>query len=172
MYNKLMPSARAYKRKPGARYIRKTEESEQQRFVTWVKRYFPHVIIYCDAMGEDLTDSGRMRVHAMRNIRVPDIIIDYPSRGYHGARFEHKKEGTKVYCRDGVTLRKQPYKHTFRTGAIKTGDHLQEQADSLVKLNKAGYYARFTIGLEELKRHFLWYIEAPEQLQLDLESPF
>ncbi len=160
-------TSRVYKRRPGARFVRKTEESEQKRFINWVRRYYPHIIIYCDAMGEDLTDSGRMRVYGMRNINVPDIIIDYPSRGYHGARFEHKKAGTKIYLKDGVTLRKQAYAHKFRNGTIKRGDHLQEQADSILRLNKAGYYSRFTIGLDHLKRHFLWYIEAPEQLKLD-----
>lgn len=148
------------------RFVRRTEESEQQRFINWVKRDFPHVIIYCDAMGEDLTDSGRLRVQSMRTIRVPDIIIDYPSRGYHGARFEHKKEGTVIYKKDGITLRKDPYTRRFKNGTIYRGDHLQEQADSLRRLNAAGYYSRFTIGLEQLKRHFLWYMEVPEQEEL------
>lgn len=167
-----MQATRAYKRRPGAKFVRQIEGSEQQRFVTWVNRHFPDVIIYCDAMGEDLTDSGRMRIQKMRNIRVPDIIIDHASRGYHGARFEHKKEGTKIYCKDGVTLRKQPYTHRYRNGTIKRGDHLQEQADSLIRLNKKGFYSRFTVGLDELKRHFLWYMDIPEQLQLELDSPF
>lgn len=148
------------------RFVKKVEESEVQRFINWVRRDFPYVIIYCDAIGEDLTDAGRIRMQSMRTIRVPDIIIDYPSRGYNGARFEHKKEGTVIYKKDGKTLRKQPYTHRFKNGTIKRGDHLQEQADSLTRLNKAGYYARFTVGLEELKKHFLWYMEVPEQQEL------
>lgn len=148
------------------RFVKQVENSEIQRFINWVKRDFPNVIVYCDAIGEDLSDTARKRIQATRTIRVPDIIVDYPSRGYHGARFEHKKEGTAIYKKDGKTLRKQPYTRRFSNGTVYRGDHLEEQADSLRKLNDAGYYARFTIGLDELKRHFLWYIEAPEQIEL------
>lgn len=164
---------RAYSRRPGAKFLRKREETEQQQFVNWVKRKFPHVIIYTDfGAGLYLTDNERIRMVGMRSRDgMPDIYIDFPSRDYHGARFEFKKTGTPIYKKDGKTLRKDPYTRRFaRNGReyIKRGDHLQEQALTLKEYVKHGYFARFAVGLEHAKKLFCWYMEVPEPTELDL----
>ena len=126
------------------------------------------MVVFCDVIGEDLTDTGRMRAYSMRSRRgIPDVIIDFPSRGYHGARFEFKKTGTAIYKQDGVTLRKQSYRYRDRKGRMHTGDHLAEQAATLTELNKHGYFARFAVGLDNAKRLFNWYMEVPENAELE-----
>jgi hypothetical protein len=175
-----MQAARAYTRKPGAKFIRKREESEQQRFFTWFKRQFPGVTIFSDfGAGLYMSDNERIRMVGMRSRDgMPDIYIDEPQTHivngqeitYHGARFEFKKTGTAIYKKDGKTLRKQPYtRRFFRFGReiVQKGDHLQEQAMTLMDYNKKGYYARFVVGVEEAQRHANWYMNVPKQISLD-----
>jgi hypothetical protein len=151
------------------RHPRQVEGSEQQKFVNWVKREFPHVILFADCIGEDLTDTGRKRAQSMRTRRgIPDITILFPSRGCHGACFEFKKEGTRIYKRDGKTLRKQSYSYKDSQGRIHTGDHLAEQAATLKELRRHGYYARFVVGLEDAKAKFREYMGIPEPTEFDL----
>lgn len=171
-----MQPARAYKRRPGAKFIRKTEESEQQRFVTWFKHSFPGVIIYTDfAAGLPLTDNERMRMTKMRSRDgMPDVYVDCPAshviKGkrvtFHGMRLEFKKTGTNVYRKDGQ-LRKDSYRRVYRNGYVKSGDHLQEQANTLLEYNSMGYFARFAQGLEHAKELAEWYMGVPKQLELD-----
>lgn len=151
------------------KHRRQHEESEQQKFINWIRREFPHVIAFSDVIGEDLTDSGRKRAAAQRTRRgIPDVTILFPSRGYHGCCFEFKKEGTAIYKRDGKTLRKQSYSYRDKKGRIHTGDHLAEQAATLKELNDHGYFARFAVGLDKAKRMFNWYMEVPEPTELNL----
>jgi len=105
----------------------------------------------------------------------PDISIDHPSRGFHGLRIELKAEGTAIYKRDGVTLRKSPYTRKYKRNGkifIKRGDHLAEQAALLQRYNDLGYFARFAVGEEHAKKMINWYMDRPEQIQLDLDPDF
>jgi hypothetical protein len=148
------------------KHRRHHEESEQQKFLNWLKREFPHVVAYSDVIGEDLTQTGRKRAYSMRTRRgIPDVTIACPSRDFHGAMFEFKREGTTIYKRDGE-LRKQSYRYQDRAGKWHVGDHLAEQAATLQELNKAGYFARFALGLEHAKKLFCWYMEVPENAEL------
>ena len=161
-----MPVSTVYKR-----YKKQYEEREQQKFVNWFKREFPHAIIYCDyAAGLNLTDNQRIKMVGMRNRDgMPDIYVDFPSRGYHGMRLEMKKTGTAIYKRDGITLRKAPYTRRYAKAGklyIKRGDHLQEQALTLQEYCVAGYFARFAKGLEHAQELTMWYMQASENTEL------
>src|SRR5438067_12270431 len=91
-------------------YKRQIEEGLQRRCCNYISRTYPHIIYFADASGVKMSDTKRMSMASMRSRgdRIPDMIIDFPSRGFHGARFEVKPEGTVLYKKDG-TLRKQPY---------------------------------------------------------------
>lgn len=170
-----MQAARTYKRKPGAKFVRKTEESEQQRFITWFKRTFPGVIIYTDfGAGLPLTDNERIRMVAMRSRDgMPDIYIDFPTMHvidgkevyFCGARLEMKKTGTVIYKKDG-TLRKDSYRRIYRGGYVRTGDHMEEQAATLEEYNRAGFFARFAKGIDHAKELANWYMGVPKQASL------
>ena len=114
-------------------------------------------------MGVDMSDTQRMKMFHMRSGSIPDLFIDYPSRGYHGLRLELKKEGTVIYKKDGKTLRKSSYARKLRNGTIKRVDHLAEQAATLQKYCDHGYFARFAIGYEKAVEMIDWYMCAPTQ---------
>jgi hypothetical protein len=141
-------------------YKKKTETNLSKRCSTYMRNTYPHVIFFCDASGVNMSDTARIDMAAQRSKgdRTPDMIIDFPSRGFHGARFELKQEGTVIYKKDG-TLRKQPYVRRFRNGTVKRGDHLEEQAATLQKYNEAGYFSRFAVGFDKWKQMVDWYME-------------
>lgn len=129
--------------------------------INYVKRTYPQAIIIFDyAAGLNLKDSDRAKMMATRSEDGhPDIAIDFPSRGYHGLRLELKAEGVVVKKKDG-TLRKQPYTRKYKKNGkmfIKRGDHLLEQAQTLRKYNRLGYYANFGIGWNQTKKIIDWY---------------
>lgn len=91
---------------------------------------------------------------AVRNKRLqsgrawPDLFIaepKWPSKGLMnnpdytcGLFIEIKKEGTKIFLKDGETL--------------VADEHVREQAETLKKLRDRGYKAVFGIGFEECKK--------------------
>lgn len=147
-------------------YKKQTEEGLQRRCCNYISRTYPSIIYFADASGVKMSDTKRMSMVSMRSTgdRIPDLIIDHSSRGYFGARFEVKPEGTILYKKDG-TLRKQPYVRKFKNGTVKRGDHLAEQAATLHKYNDRGYFARFVVGFEDFKHKIDWYMEN-EQTEL------
>jgi len=142
------------------RYKKQVELSLTRQCARYVRTTYPHVLFFCDASGVNMSDTMRIAMSEMRakDLRVLDFVIDYPSRGYHGARFEIKPEGTVIYNKDG-SLRKQPYIRRFKNGSIKRGDHLAEQAASIMRYNEAGYFSRFTVGFQVFKQMVDWYME-------------
>lgn len=148
-------------------YKKQTEEGLQRRCCNYITRNYPDIIYFADASGVKMSDSKRMSMTSMRSRgdRIPDIIVDCPSRGFSGARFEVKPAGTVIYKKDG-TLRKQPYVRRFKNGTVKRGDHLAEQAATLHKYCEAGYFARFTVGYEDFCKKLDWYMCKPENASL------
>lgn len=145
------------------KFKKQVEESLTRRCANYTRRMYPHLIFFADASGVKMSDSKRISMTAMKSkgFRVPDKIILYASRGYHGACFELKKEGTVIYNKDG-TLRKQSYKKVYKKYGkewVVSGDHLAEQADSLRRLNEAGYFARFVVGFDDYVKKLDWYME-------------
>lgn len=124
---------------------------------------YPAAIVVCDyAAGLNLKDTDRMQMMKTRSEDgQPDVSVDYPSRGYHGLRLELKAEGVVIFKKDGK-LRAAPYTRKYKRGGklfIKRGDHLQEQAATLNKYNKLGYYANFSVGWLQTKRIIDWYFQ-------------
>lgn len=98
---------------------------------------------------------------------MPDVRIYYPSRGYHGLMIELKKEGEKVYKRDG-TLRKAPYTRKYKRNGrlfIKRGDHNEEQAATLKKFEELGYCARYAIGRAHAQELVDRYFDRKQRLE-------
>lgn len=160
---------------PKARYVpkhKKTEQNLQCRVIRYICKEYPDKgIVYSDyAAGVNLTDHQRREMMAQRSEDgMPDIYIDYPSRGFHGLRIELKAEGTHIYKKDGKTLRKTPYTRRYiRNGKlfIKRGDHLAEQAAVLQKYNQLGYFGRFAIGYDAATQLIDWYFERPKNAQI------
>lgn len=67
---------------------------------------------------------------------IVDTFVPVAKGGYHGLFIELKKEGRKVFKKDG----------TFYASGKETHEKQQEFLDDM---NKGGYYATFAIGLDE-----------------------
>jgi hypothetical protein len=153
------------------KHPKRHEDNLQLRCANYMRENYPDVIFFCDSgAGQNMSDTQRKLMMASRSDDgIPDFHIDYASRGYHGARFELKKEGTKVYKKDGITLRKQPYTRKYKRYGkwfIKRGDHLAEQAATLKKYRRNGYCGMFVIGFEDFKKKADWYMD--KKIELDL----
>ena len=72
-----------------------------------------------------------------------DLFIAEPNAIYNGAFFEIKKVGTKIYKKDGTP----------------TTPHIGEQIEMIEQLKKRGYYAKFSIGQDELLKDVIAYLE-------------
>lgn len=64
----------------------------------------------------------------------PDLFIAHPKGGKHGLYLELKREGERVYLKNGT---------------LSTSPHIQEQAAQLQKLADLGYQASFSVGYDQ-----------------------
>ncbi len=67
----------------------------------------------------------------------PDLFIIAPSKQYSGLFIEIKKEGEKIFKKDGKTYK---------------SEHLESQAEYIDYLNENGFYATFGIGFDEIRK--------------------
>jgi hypothetical protein len=154
------------------KYRKQIEGGVQQRICNYIRRKYPDVVFYCDAAGLNLTDTQRLKLMEQRsdegmadlNIdEARDKLISGKLVHFHGARFEIKRDGVHIYKKDSKTLRADPYtRRYYKRGKlfIKRGDHLQEQAAYLRKMNRKGYFSRFAVGYDNLERFVDWYLGA------------
>lgn len=82
------------------RTLTASEHDEQVTFMNWLSINYPDVykVTYTVPNGAHLARGfvtyNRLKKEGLKK-GVPDIIIDYPCNGYHGARIEMKKKGNK-----------------------------------------------------------------------------
>jgi len=116
----------------------KEEESLHIAVCDYIKYQYPKVLFNTDLSGIKLTKGQAVKVKKMRNSRGwPDIFIAEPRKNCHGLFIELKKEGTKLYKKDGIT---------------PISDHIAEQIIMLHDLYLRGYYADFACGFYEAKK--------------------
>ncbi len=101
----------------------------------YIKTKYPGVLFNSDMSGVKLTKGQAARASALRSSKgFPDIAI-YEQRGnWIGLFVELKREGTKVYKKDG---------------SLVSDKHIIEQSLMLESLSERGYYADFAIGYDE-----------------------
>lgn len=124
----------------------KKEEIIQIAVCNYLRLQYPDVLFVSDmAAGMRLTIGQAVKAKKMRSSRgLPDLIILEPKGDYyHGLCLELKKEGTKLFKRNGEWAT----------------PHLQEQFDCLVKLRDKGYLAEFAIGFDEAKETIDEYLQ-------------
>jgi len=114
-----------------------SEIIEHTLLCNYIRTNFPHVVFLSDASGLKMTMGQAVKWSRLKSHRgIPDLIILYPSSGYHGLMIELKRTGEKIHKKDG---------------SLKT-DHLKEQNEVLQTLESLGYIARFAIGFEEARK--------------------
>src|SRR3972149_1133897 len=105
---------------------------------TWMRLQYPKVIYHYDLAGLNLSRAQAGMMSGIQGRRgFPDFAI-YQKSGnglLMGLFLEIKKEGTKIYLKDGVTLVADP--------------HIREQAAMLLAVRGEGYYAAFGVGFDD-----------------------
>lgn len=116
-----------------------TETEVQIELSRYITRNYKDALFHNDfGSGTKLSFSQAKRQKAMNPIRGhPDMQILEPIGIWNGCFIELKKDGTKIYRRDGRMV---------------ADEHIREQADYIMQLRRRGYWADFAIGLDQAKR--------------------
>lgn len=120
------------------------ESTLQCHVADYLRLQYPHVLFHSDyGSGIKLTP-GQSRIQYRQNggrRGWPDMFIacvrTIDSRYYHGLFIELKREGTRIFKKDGVSY---------------ATSHLADQAKVLMALNRAGYLAMFAVGFDQAKQ--------------------
>ena len=124
-----------------------TELELQAQVADYIRLRYPSVIFHSDfGSGIKLTMGQAIRQKRLNGGRRawPDMVLA-ESRGGYGALFiELKKEGTRIFKKDGTLV---------------SDAHIREQFDMLAELRNRGYAAEFGIGFEGTKKLIDDYME-------------
>lgn len=117
---------------------KKREEKVQLAVCKYIAMQYKNVIFSCDlASGMKLTMGQAVKAKKMRSSRgYPDLFIAEPVGIFNGLYIEIKKEGVRVWLKDG---------------SLSKDKHVQEQANMLDKLIEKGYLACFGVGFDMCK---------------------
>jgi hypothetical protein len=112
-----------------------TEKVIHSQIADWLNLQWPDIIFTSDPSGMRLSMGLRLEAKRKRcqKYKIPDLIILHPNKGYHGLCLEIKKDGEKLFKRNGEYA----------------SDHLKEQSITLLRLKELGYCASFAIGFAD-----------------------
>ena len=120
------------------------EEATHKLICQYLKARYPNVLFNTDLSGIKLTMGQAVKVKALRSCKgFPDIVIYEPRNGYHGLFIELKREGEKIYKKDGTPV----------------SEHVKEQLEVIEKLLWLGYQACICVGFEEAKNVINKYLK-------------
>jgi hypothetical protein len=121
------------------------EKDLQINICRWLKLQYPEVIFTSESSGLRLTIGQARSLAKQRSGKgLPDLMIFEPRGDYHGLFIELKREGEKVFRRDGQ---------------IRSDAHLQDQYSVINRLNDKGYLAEFAIGFDEARALITKYMK-------------
>jgi hypothetical protein len=115
-----------------------TEKIIHKQVCQYIRMQYPEVLFNSDMAGAmKLTIGQAVQIKALRSNRgFPDITIYEPHNGFHGLFIELKKDGVKLYKKDGIT---------------PIDEHVAEQLHTIRLLTERLYYARICIGFDQAK---------------------
>lgn len=127
-----------------------TELELQAQVADYLRLQYPHVLFHSDfGSGIKLTPGQAMRQKRLQGGRRawPDMFIaEVRSLGdkyYHGLFLELKRDGVKIYKKDG---------------SLVANEHIREQSRLHFELGQKGYWANFACGFDEAKEIIDWYL--------------
>jgi hypothetical protein len=125
------------------------EESEQVKFISFLRRNHTDIIYHANPEGVRLTigQAVKLAKQGVINRSTPDIFIFKANNLYHGLIIELKKKDWKLYKDNG-----ELYKD----------NHVIEQQKFLQRFISHGYFATFANGFEAAKEIFLNYLNNNE----------
>lgn len=112
-----------------------TEKELTKQVCLYIKTKYPNVYFFTDPSGMFQKSWGAkimLKNNRSKHAQL-DIIVLHPMRGFHGCIIELKREGEKIYKKDGAFKDK----------------HAEEQTESLKHLHSQGYEAVYGIGYED-----------------------
>ncbi|WP_455677980.1 hypothetical protein [Sharpea azabuensis] len=116
------------------------EKVVQLLLADYIRIKYPTVIFHSDYGSGLKMTMGQAKQQARMSGGIkgyPDMFIAEPKGKYHGLFIELKKEGVKIYKKDGLLV---------------ANEHIREQARMLDRLTDRGYRAEFAVGLDEAKK--------------------
>lgn len=114
------------------------ESDLQQQVADYLRLQYSDVMFHSDfGSGIKLTMGQAVKQKRLNGGRRawPDMFIAKAKGGYHGLFIELKKDGTRLFKRDGTPA----------------SQHVAEQEQALIRLSDAGYKAMFAVGFEQAK---------------------
>lgn len=116
-----------------------TELELQAQVADYIRLQYPSVIFHSDfGSGIKLTMGQAIKQKRLNGGRRswPDMFLAEPKGKYSGLFIELKKEGVRIYKKDGTLV---------------SDEHIREQYDMLEQLRRRGYAANFACGFDEAK---------------------
>lgn len=133
----------------------KPEELLHLKVCDFLRKNYPDVIFRTDFSSGMKMSIGQASKHKkfQSSRAYPDLFIAYPQfDGFEmkeaGLFLELKAEGTKLYKKDG---------------SLRKNQHIEEQAEILERLRKAGYCAEFAVGYAEAISKIGEYLGEPRK---------
>lgn len=117
-----------------------TELELQAQVADYIRLQYPDVIFHSDfGSGIKLTMGQAIKQKRLNGGRRswPDMFLAEPKGKYSGLFIELKREGTRIFKKDG---------------ALVADEHIREQFDMLHDLRRKGYAAEFACGFDEAKK--------------------
>ena len=120
------------------------EEQLHIAICNYIKLQYPNVIFTSESSGIRVFRQQAKKLKSMRSCSgLPDIMIFEPRKQKAGMFLEVKKDGTKIYKKDGELTKDK---------------HLNQQEEILHRLKEKGYFAEFVVGFDEAKVIIDWYM--------------
>ncbi len=120
------------------------EQDTHEAVCNYLRLKYPRVLFNTDLSGIRLTMGQAVKAKKLRSSRAfPDLVIYEPRHGYHGLFLELKRDGEKIFKKDG---------------SLVSNPHLEEQMSMLILLGERGYRADFAVGFDQAKRIIDWYL--------------
>ena len=140
-----------------------TELELQAQVADYIRLKYPSVIFHSDfGSGIKLTMGQAIRQKRLNGGRRswPDMFIAEPTCyencgadiWTHGLFIELKRQGTKIYRKDG---------------RLVSDAHIREQFDMLEQLRQRGYKAEFACGFDEAKEIIDGYLGGPAEEEVE-----
>jgi len=115
-----------------------SEYNTHKAVADYLKMQYPKVIFTSDSSGIRLTIGNAKKMLALKaSYKIPDLLILNPNGKYHGLIIEIKREGEKIY---------------LKNGELSNSKHLQAQFKTLQILESVGYKAVFGVGFDQCRK--------------------
>jgi hypothetical protein len=115
----------------------RAEEQLQLAVCKYLDFKYPNLIYFCDMSGVKVSkaQAGKSKMMRCKRYKVLDLLILHPTGQYHGLMIEIKASKDQLYQK--------------RNGEYLNNDHIKGQLETIIELNRLGYYATFACGIDE-----------------------